>query len=83
MPTTAVTVGVGTILDAREVLILAIGHNKALALKQGIEGSVNQMWTITALQLHPKGIIVCDEDATVELKVGTYRYFKDIERNND
>ncbi len=83
VPTTAVTVGVGTILDAREVLILAIGHNKALALKQGIEGSVNQMWTITALQLHPKGIIVCDEDATVELKVGTYRYFKDIERNND
>lgn len=83
VPTTAVTVGVGTILDAREVLILAIGHNKALALKQGIEGSINQMWTITALQLHPKGIIVCDEDATVELKVGTYRYFKDIERNND
>lgn len=82
VPTTAVTVGVGTILDAREVMILVNGHNKALALKQGIEGSVNQMWTITALQLHPKGIIVCDEDSTVELKVGTYRYFKDIERAN-
>lgn len=83
VPTTAVTVGVGTILDAREVMILVNGHNKALALKQGIEGSVNQMWTITALQLHPKGIIVCDEDSTVELKVGTYRYFKDIERANN
>lgn len=82
VPTTAVTVGVGTILDAREVMILVNGHNKAVALKQGIEGSVNQMWTITALQLHPKGIIVCDEDSTVELKVGTYRYFKDIERGN-
>ncbi|MDO4771213.1 glucosamine-6-phosphate deaminase [Porphyromonas sp.] len=82
VPTTAVTVGVGTILDAREVMILVNGHNKALALKQGIEGSVNQMWTISALQLHPKGIIVCDEDSTVELKVGTYRYFKDIERGN-
>lgn len=82
VPTTAVTVGVGTVLDAREVMILAIGHNKALALKQGIEGSVNQMWTITALQLHPKGIIVCDEASTVELKVGTYRYFKDIESRN-
>jgi glucosamine-6-phosphate deaminase len=40
------------------------------------------MWTISALQLHPKGIIVCDEDSTVELKVGTYRYFKDIEKDN-
>jgi glucosamine-6-phosphate deaminase len=40
------------------------------------------MWTISALQLHPKGIIVCDEDATAELKVGTYKYFKDIEKEN-
>lgn len=40
------------------------------------------MWTISALQLHPKGIIVCDEEAVGELKVGTYRYFKDIEGAN-
>jgi glucosamine-6-phosphate deaminase len=40
------------------------------------------MWTITALQLHPRGIIVCDESATDELKVGTYHYFKDIEKDN-
>ncbi len=38
-----------------------------------------QMWTISALQMHEKGIIVCDDAATEELKVGTYRYFKDIE----
>ena len=38
-----------------------------------------QMWTISALQMHEKGIIVCDDAATAELKVGTYRYFKDIE----
>lgn len=82
VPTTAVTVGVGTVLDAREVLILCNGHNKALALHHAVEGAVNQMWTVSALQMHPKGIIVCDEAATVELKVGTYRYFKDIERNN-
>lgn len=74
--------GVGTILDAREVLILANGHNKANAVKQAIEGAVNQMWTVTALQLPPKGIIVCDEAACIELKVGTYNYFKDIEKNN-
>ena len=40
------------------------------------------MWTISALQLHPHAIIVCDETATDELKVGTYKYFKDIEKDN-
>lgn len=82
VPKTSVTVGVGTILDAKEVLIMVNGHNKARALAQAVEGGINQMWTITALQLHPKGIIVCDEAATDELKVGTYKYFKDIEKEN-
>jgi glucosamine-6-phosphate deaminase len=82
VPKTSVTVGVGTILDAKEVLIMVNGHNKARALAQAVEGAINQMWTITALQLHPKGIIVCDEIATYELKVGTYNYFKDIEGKN-
>ena len=80
VPKTALTVGVATVMDAKEVLIIVNGHNKARALQQAVEGSVNQMWTITALQLHPKGIIVCDEAATEELKVGTYRYFKEIEK---
>ena len=82
VPKSALTVGVGTIMDAEEVLILVNGHHKARALAQAVEGSVNQMWTITALQMHPKGIIVCDEAATVELKVGTVNYFKDIEKGN-
>ena len=80
VPKQALTVGVGTVMDAAEVLIIVNGHNKARALQHAIEGSVNHMWTISSLQLHPKGIIVCDESATVELKVGTYRYFKEIER---
>ena len=79
VPKLALTVGVGTVMDAHEVLIIVNGHNKAQALHHAVEGSVNHMWTITALQLHPKGIIVCDESATVELKVGTYQYFKEIE----
>ncbi len=79
VPKLALTVGVGTVMDAQEVLIIVNGHNKAQALHQAVEGSVNHMWTITALQLHPRGIIVCDESATVELKVGTYQYFKEIE----
>ncbi|HJV77775.1 MAG TPA: glucosamine-6-phosphate deaminase [Paludibacter sp.] len=79
VPKLALTVGVGTVMDAHEVLIVVNGHNKAQAVQQAVEGSVNHMWTITALQLHQRGIIVCDESATVELKVGTYRYFKEIE----
>ncbi|MDR1675740.1 MAG: glucosamine-6-phosphate deaminase [Tannerella sp.] len=82
VPKTALTVGVATVLDAREVLIVVNGHGKARALQQAVEGAVSQMWTITALQLHPKGIIVCDEAACAELKVGTYRYFKDIEKDH-
>lgn len=82
VPKLALTVGVGTILDAKEVLIMVNGHHKARALRQAVEEGINHMWTISALQLHKKGIIVSDEGATVELKVGTYRYFKDIEAQN-
>jgi len=82
VPKTALTVGVGTVMDAEEVLIIVNGHNKARALRHAIEGGVNHMWTISALQMHPKGIIVCDEEATDELKVGTAKYFKDIESDN-
>jgi glucosamine-6-phosphate deaminase len=79
VPKTALTVGVGTVMDAKEVLIIVNGYNKARALRHAIEGSVNHLWTISALQMHPRGIIVCDEQATMELKVGTVKYFKDIE----
>ncbi|MEI7524713.1 MAG: glucosamine-6-phosphate deaminase [Mariniphaga sp.] len=82
VPKSALTVGVGTVMDSREVLILVTGHNKSRALRQAVEEGINHMWTISALQLHPHGLIVCDEAATVELKVGTYRYFKDIEKDN-
>lgn len=82
VPKTALTVGVGTVMNAKSVLLIVNGMNKARALQHGVEGGVSQMWTISALQLHRKAIIVADEDATVEMKVSTYRYFKDIERNN-
>ncbi len=83
VPTRALTVGVGTITDAEEVLILASGYAKARALHHAIEEGVNHMWTISVLQMHPKAVIVCDEDATDELRVGTVRYFKDIEAKNN
>jgi len=82
VPRTALTVGVGTVMDAEEVLIIVNGHNKARALQHAIEESVNHIWTISALQMHPEGIIVCDDEAIMELKVGTVKYFKDIETAN-
>ena len=82
VPKLALTVGVGTIMDSREVLIMANGPKKAYAIHKGIEDGVNHLWTISALQLHRKAILVIDEDAALELKVKTYRYFKDIESEN-
>jgi glucosamine-6-phosphate deaminase len=82
VPRTALTVGVKTVMDAREVLIIVSGFNKARALQKVVEEAVNHMWTVSALQLHPRGIIVCDDVTTVELKVGTVNYFKDIEAKN-
>ncbi|MBQ6940038.1 MAG: glucosamine-6-phosphate deaminase [Alistipes sp.] len=79
VPTQALTVGVATILSARKVMILATGAKKARALRHAIEGSYNHQWTLSALQTHPAGIIVCDDSAAEELKVSTYRYFKNIE----
>jgi len=82
VPKTSLTVGVGTIMDAKEILIITTGHNKARALRHAVEEPINQMWTISALQLHPKGIIVCDYEACAELRVGTYKYFLDIEKDS-
>jgi glucosamine-6-phosphate deaminase len=82
VPKLALTVGVGTVMDAREVVIIVNGHQKARALHMAVEAGVSHMWTITALQLHHKSMIVCDEGAADELKVSTYKYFKDIEKAN-
>ncbi|MDR3021036.1 MAG: glucosamine-6-phosphate deaminase [Treponema sp.] len=82
VPKTALTVGVGTVMDAREVVIIVSGRSKARALQKVIEEGVNHMWTLSCLQMHPKAIIVCDKDATEELKPDTVSYFKEIEENN-
>jgi len=75
VPSKALSVGVGTVTDSREVLLLISGHNKARALKECVEGGVNAMWPISALQEHANAIIACDELACGELRVDTYRYF--------
>lgn len=79
VPKMALTVGVQTVLEAREVVIIITGAHKSLALKKCIEEGVNHMWTLSCLQLHPHPMIVVDEDATLELQVKTVKYFKSIE----
>ncbi|KAJ5166525.1 uncharacterized protein N7482_005306 [Penicillium canariense] len=80
VPRMAMTVGIQTIMDAREVVIVATGAHKAFAVQKGLEDGVNHMWTLSALQLHRHPLVVCDRDATLELKVKTVRYFESIEQ---
>ena len=80
VPAFALSVGIGTVTDSKEVLVLINGHNKARALAATVEGGVSQKWTCSALQLHPAAIIACDEAACGELTVDTYKYFLDIEK---
>lgn len=81
VPSYALSVGVGTVTDSKEVMVLINGHNKARALAHTVEGGVSQKWTCSALQLHNNAVIVCDEPACGELKVDTYRYFLDVEKD--
>ena len=80
VPCKALSVGIGTVTDSKEVLVLISGHNKARALAATVEGGVSQKWTCSALQLHQNAIIACDEAACGELTVDTYKYFLDIEK---
>ncbi|KAK4134763.1 glucosamine-6-phosphate isomerase [Trichocladium antarcticum] len=80
VPKMALTVGVQTVLEAREVVAVVVGARKAPALQRCVEQAVNHMWTLSALQLHPHPMLVCDEDATLELRVKTVKYFKNIEQ---
>jgi len=79
VPTQALTVGVGTVMDAKEVVIIINGFNKARAVREVIEGGVSHMWTVSMLQLHEHAILALDEPATMELQVESVKYFKDIE----
>ena len=73
VPSMALTVGVATIMDAREVVILAIGHGKAGAIQQAVEGGVSHMCTLSCLQMHACSMVVVDEDATLECRVKTVK----------
>ena len=79
VPLRALTVCIGTIMDAREAVFIASGRQKARAIQAAVEGGINQYCPLSCLQMHPRAIIVCDDDAAEELKYSTVRYFKDLE----
>lgn len=78
VPMTALTVGVATVMDAKEVMILVTGQNKANALEKCIEEGVCHQWTVSMMQMHARSIFVVDEDATAEMRVRTVDYYKGL-----
>ena len=78
IPEAAITMGIGTILDARRILLLASGTSKARALARAIEGPVTAFVTASALQLHRDVTILADENAAAELSEREY-YRRDFE----
>ena len=72
VPIYAITMGVGTILEARQLVLLATGANKAQAVAAMVEGPVTSMTTASALQLHPSAQVFLDENAAGQLKMREY-----------
>ena len=83
VPKQALTVGIKTVMDAKEVILVASGIHKAIAIKECIEGSISNQFTCTAIQNHPKAMVVCDEMATYELKYKTVKYYKNLQKMVD
>jgi glucosamine-6-phosphate deaminase len=78
-PKLALTMGIRTILDAKELIIIAKGINKAQVVSHSIEGALSSMCPLSALQLHDKALILIDDFASYELKIKTVKYFESIE----
>lgn len=72
VPTYAITTGIGTILDARHLLLIANGEHKAAAVAAAIEGPVTSMCTGSVVQLHPKVVVLLDRAAASKLKMIDY-----------
>ena len=75
VPVYAITMGVGTILEARQLLLVASGKSKARAIAQAVEGPVTSMITASALQLHRDATVIVDEEAASELTMRDYYDF--------
>lgn len=75
VPIYAITMGVGTILEARKLVLLASGTTKARAIAQAVEGPVTSMVTASAIQLHRDATVIVDGEAAAELELRDYYEF--------
>ncbi len=78
IPRQGLTLGMKTILESREIMILANGIAKAPQVAQAVDGAIMNSCPLSLLQLHPKTLLLCDELATYELKVKTVKYFASV-----
>jgi glucosamine-6-phosphate deaminase len=72
VPHHVITMGIGTILEARHCVLLAFGKNKARAIAEAVEGPITSMNPASALQLHPKVTVFLDEESASGLKLKDY-----------
>lgn len=72
VPTHCITQGLGTILEARRLLLVAQGERKSRAIAAAVEGPVSSMWPASVLQLHPCATVIVDEDAARHLTLSDY-----------
>jgi glucosamine-6-phosphate deaminase len=75
VPIYAITMGVGTILDARKLVLVASGEAKAEAIAQAVEGPVTSVITASAIQLHQDATVIVDDEAAAGLKMRDYYEF--------
>ncbi|GAB2531432.1 glucosamine-6-phosphate deaminase [Brachybacterium huguangmaarense] len=81
VPRHVLTQGIGTILEARAIVLTASGENKARAVAEMVEGPISARWPATALQLHPRVVVVLDPAAASQLELADYyRYVQDNKR---
>lgn len=72
VPTHCITQGIGTIMKARHLILLAFGENKAEAIAQTVEGGISSLWPASALQLHPHATVIVDDAAASQLRDADY-----------
>ena len=79
VPKYALSMGVGTIMESRTIVLLAFGANKADAVKGAVEGGISQFCTASALQMHKDAWFFCDEAAASKLKLKKYYAWRGLE----
>ena len=72
VPKLCLTQGLGTIMEAKHIVLVATGGNKAEAVHQMVEGPISAMWPATVLQMHPHVTVMLDDAAASRLQLGDY-----------